>query len=331
MEKKIIFSGIKPSGDLTLGNYIGAIKNWKKLQKDFLCFYSVVDLHAITVRQDPATLRKHTLDNLALYLAAGLDPDENVLFIQSHVPQHAELSWLLNCYLYMGELSRMTQFKDKAAKQGESISVGLFDYPVLMAADILLYQTDLVPVGEDQRQHLELARDVAMRFNHLYSDTFKVPEGYTSKSGARVMGLQDPLSKMSKSGDNENDYILILDSPEVIRKKLKRAVTDSKAVIADADDQPGIQNLLRIYSALTGKEVSEVLSLYEGKGYGALKDDVAECIISELAPLQARFKVIREDKAYLTEIYQKGAASAMYHAEKTLSKVKRKIGLIPKK
>lgn len=331
MTKPVIFSGIKPSGDLTLGNYIGAIKNWTKLQEDYQCFYCVVDLHAITVKQEAQELRKRTLDILALYLAAGLDPEKNILFIQSHVPAHSELSWILNCYLYMGELSRMTQFKDKSTKQGESISVGLFDYPALMAADILLYQTDLVPVGEDQKQHVELTRDVANRFNHLYSDTFKVPDVHISKTGARIMGLQDPTSKMSKSGENDNDYILLLDSPEVIRRKLKRAVTDSLGIVAYNEEQLGIRNLLNIYKELSGEDMEKIVERYEGKGYGEFKEDVAEWIIKTLEPIQKRFHEIRNNKEYLEEICAKGAKEASYHAQKTLRKVKKKIGFIPEK
>jgi tryptophanyl-tRNA synthetase len=330
MDKKIIFSGIQPSGDLTLGNYIGAIKNWVKLQEEYNCYYCVVDLHAITVRQNPTDLRKRTLDVLALYLACGIDPEKNVLFIQSHVPAHSELAWLLNCNIYMGELSRMTQFKDKSSRQGESINVGLFAYPSLMAADILLYQTDLVPVGDDQKQHLELSRDVAQRFNHAYSDTFVVPEPYISKEGARIMGLQDPSSKMSKSGENANDYILLLDDLKMVEKKIKRSVTDSLGIIAYNNEQLGIKNLLNIYKELSGKDIETIVAEYEGKGYGIFKSDLADLVVSTLKPLQEEFNRIRKDKAYLESIYIKGAETAERQAQRTLRKVKKKIGFIPR-
>lgn len=330
MDKKIIFSGIQPSGDLTLGNYIGAIKNWVKLQEEYNCYYCVVDLHAITVRQNPADLRKRTLDVLALYLACGIDPEKNVLFIQSHVPAHSELAWLLNCNIYMGELSRMTQFKDKSSRQGESINVGLFAYPSLMAADILLYQTDLVPVGDDQKQHLELSRDVAQRFNHAYSDTFVVPEPYISKEGARIMGLQDPSAKMSKSGENANDYILLLDDLKMVEKKIKRSVTDSLGIIAYNNEQLGIKNLLNIYKELSGKDIETIVAEYEGKGYGIFKSDLADLVVSTLKPLQEEFNRIRKDKTYLESIYIKGAETAERQAQRTLRKVKKKIGFIPR-
>jgi len=330
MDKKIIFSGIQPSGDLTLGNYIGAIKNWVKLQEEYNCYYCVVDLHAITVRQNPTDLRKRTLDVLALYLACGIDPEKNVLFIQSHVPAHSELAWLLNCNIYMGELSRMTQFKDKSSRQGESINVGLFAYPSLMAADILLYQTDLVPVGDDQKQHLELSRDVAQRFNHAYSDTFVVPEPYISKEGARIMGLQDPSAKMSKSGENANDYILLLDDLKMVEKKIKRSVTDSLGIIAYNNEQLGIKNLLNIYKELSGKDIETIVAEYEGKGYGIFKSDLADLVVSTLKPLQEEFNRIRKDKAYLESIYIKGAETAERQAQRTLRKVKKKIGFIPR-
>jgi len=330
MDKKIIFSGIQPSGDLTLGNYIGAIKNWVKLQEEYNCYYCVVDLHAITVRQNPTDLRKRTLDVLALYLACGIDPEKNVLFIQSHVPAHSELAWLLNCNIYMGELSRMTQFKDKSSRQGESINVGLFAYPSLMAADILLYQTDLVPVGDDQKQHLELSRDVAQRFNHAYSDTFVVPEPYISKEGARIMGLQDPSAKMSKSGENANDYILLLDDLKMVEKKIKRSVTDSLGIIAYNNEQLGIKNLLNIYKELSGKDIETIVAEYEGKGYGIFKSDLADLVVSTLKPLQEEFNRIRKDKAYLESIYIKGAEMAERQAQRTLRKVKKKIGFIPR-
>ncbi|MCX7904593.1 MAG: tryptophan--tRNA ligase [Caloramator sp.] len=329
-EKKVIFSGIKPSGDLTLGNYLGAIKNWVKLQDEYDSYFCVVDLHAITVRQEPALLRKRTLEILAIYIASGIDPEKNTLFIQSHVPAHSEAAWLLNCFTYMGELSRMTQYKDKAQKLGESISAGLFNYPVLMAADILLYNTDLVPVGKDQKQHLELARDIAIRFNNLYSPTFKVPEAYIPERAAKIMDLQDPSKKMSKSEDNPNGYILIMDPPEVIKKKISRAVTDTVGVVRYSDDQPGIKNLINILSAITNMTPEEIEGKYEGCGYAKFKEDVAEAVISELAPIQNKVKELLEDKTYLENIYKKGAEKANYVATKTLRKMQRKIGFITK-
>jgi len=329
-EKKVIFSGIKPSGDLTLGNYLGAIKNWVKLQDEYDSYFCVVDLHAITVRQEPALLRKRTLEILAIYIASGIDPEKNTLFIQSHVPAHSEAAWLLNCFTYMGELSRMTQYKDKAQKLGESISAGLFNYPVLMAADILLYNTDLVPVGKDQKQHLELARDIAIRFNNLYSPTFKVPEAYIPERAAKIMDLQDPSKKMSKSEDNLNGYILIMDPPEVIRKKISRAVTDTVGIVRYSDEQPGIKNLINILSAITNMTPEEIERRYEGSGYAKFKEDVAEAVINELAPIQNKVKDLLDDKTYLENIYKKGAEKANYVATKTLRKMQRKIGFIIK-
>ncbi|MCD2501288.1 tryptophan--tRNA ligase [Clostridium sp. NSJ-145] len=329
-QKKIIFSGIKPSGDLTLGNYLGAIKNWVKLQDEYDCYYCVVDLHAITVKQNPADLRKRTLEVLAIYIASGIDPEKNTLFIQSHVPAHSEASWLLTCNSYMGELSRMTQYKDKSQKMGESIGSGLFNYPVLMAADILLYNSNLVPVGKDQMQHLELARDLATRFNNTYSPTFTIPEGYVPKEGAKIMDLQDPTKKMSKSEENPNCYILIMDSPEVIRKKISRAVTDSIGVINYTDDQPGVKNLINIICAIKNITPDEVVESYKGKGYADLKNDVADIIIDELSPVQERVKTLLSDKKYLEDIYKNGAQKASYAANKTLRKMQKKIGLIPR-
>ena len=328
--KKIIFSGIKPSGDLTLGNYLGAIKNWVKLQDQYDCYYCVVDLHAITVKQEPKDLRKRTLEVLAIYIASGIDPDKNTLFIQSHVPAHSEASWLLTCNSYMGELSRMTQYKDKSQKMGESIGAGLFNYPILMAADILLYNSNLVPVGKDQMQHLELARDIATRFNNTYSPTFTIPEGYVPKEGAKIMDLQDPTKKMSKSEENPNCYILIMDPPEVIRKKISRAVTDSIGVINYNDDQPGIKNLINIICAIKNTTPEEVVESYEGKGYADLKKDVADIIIEELTPVQEKVKSPLSDKKYLEEIYKNGAQKANYTANKVLRKMQKKIGLIPR-
>ncbi len=328
--KKIIFSGIQPSGDLTIGNYLGAIKNWVKLQDEYNSYFCVVDLHAITVPQKPADLRRRTLELLSIYLACGIDPEKNTLFIQSHVPAHAEAAWLLTCNSYMGELSRMTQYKDKSKKAGDSVGAGLFTYPVLMAADILLYQTDLVPVGKDQMQHLELARDIATRFNNTYSPTFKIPEGYVPKTGAKIMSLQDPTKKMSKSDDNLNSFILIMDPPDVIRKKISRAVTDSLGVVNYSDDQPGVKNLLNILSAITTKTPEELVKDYEGKGYAELKSDVAEALVNELAPIQAKVNELLKDKKALEAIYKEGALKASYIANKTLRKMQKKIGFIPR-
>lgn len=328
--KKIIFSGIQPSGDLTIGNYLGAIKNWVKLQDEYNSYFCVVDLHAITVPQKPADLRRRTLELLSIYLACGIDPEKNTLFIQSHVPAHAEAAWLLTCNSYMGELSRMTQYKDKSKKAGDSVGAGLFTYPVLMAADILLYQTDLVPVGKDQMQHLELARDIATRFNNTYSPTFKIPEGYVPKTGAKIMSLQDPTKKMSKSDDNLNSFILIMDPPDVIRKKISRAVTDSLGVVNYSDDQPGVKNLLNILSAITTKTPEELVKDYEGKGYAELKSDVAEALVNELAPIQAKVHELLKDKKALEAIYKEGALKASYIANKTLRKMQKKIGFIPR-
>ena len=332
-KKKVIFSGIKPSGDLTLGNYLGAIKSWVRLQEKYECYYCVVDLHAITVKQSPAELRKRTLEILAIYIASGIDVENNTMFIQSHVPAHAELSWILTCNSYMGELSRMTQYKDKSQKavdSGESIGAGLFNYPVLMAADILVYQTDLVPVGIDQRQHLELARDIASRFNGAYSPTFKVPEGYIPKVGAKIMDLQDPTRKMSKSEENPNASILLMDEPAVIRKKISRAVTDSIGVVNYTDEQPGVKNLINIVSTIEGVSPEEVALRYVGKGYADFKKDVAEVIVAELEPVQNKVKDLLASKKDLEVIYKSGAEKANYIATKTLRKVQKKIGLIPR-
>ncbi len=330
-EKKIIFSGAQPSGKLTLGNYLGAIKNWKELQEDYNCYYSVVDLHAITVPQEAKNLRANTMQLLAQYMASGLDPEKNTIFIQSHVSCHTELMWILNTMTYMGELSRMTQFKDKSQKSEANLNAGLFTYPVLMAADILLYQTDLVPVGEDQKQHLELARDLANRFNNRYSPTFKVPEPYIPKAGARVMSLQEPTKKMSKSDENENGYILLVDDADTIRRKIKRSVTDSVGIVRYSDEQPGIKNLLDIYSKLDNKSIEDVVAMYEGKGYGDFKNDVAEVIVETLKPIKDQYEYLLSNKDYLEDIYAKGAQKAEYQARKTLRKVYKKVGLIEKK
>ncbi|MBX4263554.1 tryptophan--tRNA ligase [Clostridium estertheticum] len=328
--KKVIFSGIQPSGDLTLGNYLGAIKNWVKLQDQYECYFCVVDLHAITVKQEPKDLRRRTLELLAIYLAAGIDPEKNTMFIQSHVPAHSEAAWLLTCSTYMGELSRMTQYKVKSQNSAGSIGAGLLIYPVLMAADILLYQSNLVPVGKDQLQHLEIARDIAERFNKTYSDTFVIPEPYIGKAGAKVMDLQEPAKKMSKSGENVNGFILIMDPPEVIRKKVNRAVTDSLGVVKFNDEQLGVRNLMTILMTITGMSIEEIEVKYEGQGYAQFKKDVAEAVVSELEPIQIKIKEYIGKKAYLEEIYKKGAEKANYVANKTLRKMQKKIGFIPR-
>lgn len=328
--KKVIFSGIQPSGDLTLGNYLGALKNWVKLQDQYECYFCVVDLHAITVKQEPKDLRKRTLELLAIYIATGIDPEKNTLFIQSHVPAHSECAWLLTCSSYMGELGRMTQYKDKSKKAGDNIGVGLFTYPVLMAADILLYQTDLVPVGKDQTQHLELARDLADRFNKVYSPTFKVPDGYIPEAGAKIMSLQDPARKMSKSDDNPNSYILMMDDPDTIRRKVNRAVTDSLGVVKYCDEQPGVKNLMTILGCITGMTKEEIEAKYEGKGYSEFKSDVAEAIVKELEPIQNRVNDLLVNKKELEEIYTRGAEKAEYVSRKTLRKMQKKIGFIPR-
>lgn len=326
--KKVIFSGVQPSGNLTLGNYLGALKNWVKLQDEYECYFCVVDLHAITVKQEPAKLRKKTLEVLSIYIACGIDPYKNVLFIQSHVPAHSEVSWLLTCNSYMGELSRMTQYKEKSKKAGDNIGAGLFIYPVLMAADILLYQTDLVPVGKDQMQHLELARDLGERFNRTYSPTFKIPDGYIPKEGAKIMSLQDSTKKMSKSDENPNGAIFIMDPPEVIRRKIGRAVTDSLGIVKFGEEQPGVSNLMTILSCITGMSLEQIEAKYSGKGYAQFKLDVAEAIISELEPIQNRVKNLLENKSELEDIYTKGAEKANYVANKTLRKMQKKIGFI---
>jgi tryptophanyl-tRNA synthetase len=327
MDKKTIFSGVQPSGVLTIGNYLGAIKNWVQLQDEYNCYYCVVDMHAITIRQEAAELRKRCLDTLALLLAAGLDPKKNIMYFQSHVSCHAELMWILNCYTYLGELSRMTQFKEKSEKHAENVNAGLFTYPVLMAADILLFGTDMVPVGADQKQHLEITRDIAIRFNNIYGNVFTVPEPYIPKAGARIMSLQEPESKMSKSDENENAYISLLDAPEVIERKFKRAVTDSDGEIRYSEDKPGVSNLISIYSAVTGKTFEEVEAEFAGKGYGVLKKSVADAVIEELKPLQERYAKLRADKAYLAEVMNDGAQRAYGNAIKMLRKVQRKVGL----
>lgn len=330
-EKKIIFSGIQPSGNLTLGNYLGAIINWLPLQDEYNCIYSIVDLHALTVRQIPAELRKRTRSLLALYIACGLDPEKCILFVQSHNSAHAELAWILNCFTYMGELNRMTQFKEKARRHSDNVNAGLFTYPVLMAADILLYQTDLVPVGDDQRQHLEITRDIAQRFNNIYGDVFKIPEAYIPKVGARIMSLQQPEKKMSKSDENPNSYIDLLDPPDVIVRKFKRAVTDSEMLVRyDLNKKPGISNLMSIYSSITGKSFEDIEKEFEGKGYGDFKLAVAEVVVDTLRPIQEKHKELMANKDYLDQIMKEGAQRAERLSYKTLRKVYKKVGLVPK-
>lgn len=323
--KKTILSGIQPSGTLTIGNYLGALRNWVDMQYDYDCYFCVVDLHAITVRQIPAELRQACLKTLSLYLAAGIDPNKNTLFLQSHVPAHAELAWVLNCYTMFGELSRMTQFKDKSAKHSDNINAGLFTYPVLMAADILLYQPDLVPVGQDQKQHIEITRDIANRFNGVYSDTFKIPEPYIPKIGTKIMSLSDPTSKMSKS-DPGDGSVFLLDSRDVVIKKIKRAVTDSGCEVKYGEGKDGINNLMGIYAAITGKSFDEIEREFDGKGYGDFKLAVGETVADCLDKLQAEYKKYMADKDYLNKILIEGVEKASYTANKTLRKVYRKVG-----
>lgn len=330
-EKKTMFSGIQPSGDLHLGNYLGAIKNWVDLSDDYNCIYCIVDEHAITVRQDPAELRGRSTAQLAQYIACGLDPEKNILFIQSHVHEHAELGWILNCYTQFGELSRMTQFKDKSAKHKDNITGGLFTYPTLMAADILLYNAHYVPVGADQKQHVELTRDVAIRFNNLYGDTFVVPEPYIPKVGARIMSLSDPTSKMSKS--DPTGCVFLMDPPEEIARKFKRAITDSdteRCVRYAPDVKPGVSNLMSIYSSVTGKTYAEIEKEFEGRGYGAFKPAVGEAVIETLRPVREEAERITKDKEYLKSIYATGAERASYIARKTLRKVAKRVGFVEK-
>ena len=330
-EKKRIFSGVQPSGNITLGNYLGAIKNWVQLQDSYECIYAIMDMHSITVRQNPQELKKRTLDLLKIYLAAGIDPEKNILFVQSHVGSHAELAWVLNCYTYMGELQRMTQFKDKSAKHADNINAGLFTYPVLMAADILLYQTDLVPVGKDQMQHIEICRDIAERFNALYPGVFKIPEGFLPKAGAKVMSLSEPTKKMSKSDPNPKAYISLLDDSNVIAKKIKSAVTDSEGVVefrGGDETKAGINNLITIMSAVTGKSIDEIVNDYAGKGYGDFKADVAEAVVEHIRPIRDKYDQLSNDKAYLEGIYKSGAEKARYLSSKTLAKVYKKVGFL---
>jgi len=328
-DKKIILSGIQPSGAMTLGTYLGALKNWAALSEEYDCYYMMADMHAITVRQDPPELRRTTLSQLAQYIACGIDPEKNILFIQSHVPAHAQLSWVLSCYTMFGELSRMTQFKDKSAKNTDNINAGLFTYPSLMAADILVYQADLVPVGSDQKQHIELTRDVAARFNAIYGETFKMPEPYIPQIGARIMDLQAPSNKMSKSEIADGGCILLLDKPEEIMRAFKRAVTDSETSVRfDMDNKPGVSNLMQIYSACTGESFDAIEKAFAGQGYGAFKQHVGEAVVETLRPIREEALKLLSDKAYLEGIYAQGAVKASFTANKTLKKVYKKIGFI---
>ena len=328
-KKKVLLSGIQPTGVFTLGNYIGAVRNWKELQEEYECAYFVADLHSLTVRQDPAELRKHSKEAFALLLACGLDPEQSLLFIQSHVPTHAELGWILSCYTQFGELSRMTQFKDKSSQHPENINAGLFDYPALMAADILLYQPDFVPVGADQKQHIELTRTIVNRFNGIYGDVFRMPEPYIPKNGAKIMSLQNPTKKMSKSDENPNACISILDEPDVIMAKFRRAVTDSDTEVRFAEGKDGINNLMTIYSAFTGLSMEDIEKEFAGTGYGDFKKAVGTVVADGLTPIREEFKRVSNDKAYLEQCYKKGAETATYVSRKTLNKVKKKVGLLP--
>ncbi len=328
--KKRALSLVQPSGTLTLGNYLGALKNFVYMEKsgEFDCIFAVADLHAITVRQEPAKLRQQILDTYALFLSIGLDPEKSTVFIQSHIAAHSQLAWLLSCYTQFGEMSRMTQFKDKSAKYSNNVNVGLFSYPVLMAADILLYQPDVVPVGHDQKQHIEITRDIAGRFNGIYGDVFKIPEPYIPKVGARVMSLQNPMKKMSKSDENPNAYIALLDDPDVIMRKINRAVTDSEAVVCMGENKHGVNNLIGIYSTITGKTPEAVAAEFEGKGYGDFKKAVGEAVVEELRPIRESFAKIRSDKAELERLYREGAQKAERIANRTLAKAMKKIGYI---
>lgn len=326
--KKVILSGMQPTGGLHIGHLTGALRNWVELQNDFECYFTIVDLHAITIRQEPAKLRRWTLDLVATFLACGIDPSRSHIFVQSHVPEHTQLAWVLNCFTGMGECSRMTQFKDKSQKYPENVNVGLFAYPILMAADILLYQADLVPVGADQKQHLELTRNLAQRFNSLYSETFKIPEPYIPKIGAKIMNLQNPTKKMSKSDENLSGVLFILDEDNQIANKIKRAVTDSGAEIVFREDKPGISNLITLYHISTGKSIQEIESEFAGKGYGEFKKVVSEAVVEFLRPFKERYREIRANEDHLKSIIQEGAEMARRVANKTIAKVYRKIGFV---
>lgn len=329
-EKKIIFSATQPSGRITLGNYLGALRNWVALQDDYNAIYCVADEHAITVRQDPAALRRQSLELYAQFIACGLDPEKSIIFIQSHVPQHAELAWVLNCYTMFGELSRMTQFKDKSVSHADNVNAGLFTYPSLMAADILLYQADLVPVGEDQRQHVEITRNIAQRFNGIYGDVFTMPEAYIPKVAARVMSLSEPEKKMSKSSPNENSFVLVMDKPEAIMRKFKRAITDSEGGIYRSPEKPGMTNLIEIYSAVTGMTPEAVENEFNGKGYGVFKPAVGEAVVEALRPIREETERLLGDKGYLETLYRQGAEKAAALANRTLRKVHKKVGFAPR-
>ena len=325
--KKVLYSGMQATGTLTLGNYLGALKNWVELTDEYECIYGVMDLHSLTLRQVPAEFRKNARALYALYVAAGLDPEKNCIYYQSHVSGHAELGWILDCFTYMGELNRMTQFKDKAAKHADNINAGLYTYPVLMAADILLYQADVVPVGVDQKQHLEITRNIAERFNNIYGDVFTIPEAYIGKKGAKIMSLQEPGKKMSKSDTNANATILLLDDTDTIIRKFKRAVTDSESEVRYAEEKPGISNLMDIYSAVTGKTYEEIEKEFAGKGYGDFKLAVGETVADHLKPLQERYEQLMKDKAYIESMIKQNDEKAAYYANKTLRKVQKKVGL----
>lgn len=329
IKKKVLYSGMQATNMLTLGNYLGALENWVTLHEDYDCFFGVMDLHSLTVRQDPVKFRQTAKSLYALFVAAGLNPKENCIYYQSHVPAHAYLGWILDCFTYTGELSRMTQFKDKSKKNADNVNAGLFTYPVLMAADILLYQTDLVPVGKDQKQHLEIARTISQRFNGIYGDIFKIPEGYFGKTNAKIMSLQDPTKKMSKSDDNINASVFLLDDKDTIIRKFKKAVTDSEAkVYFDEENKPGISNLMNIYSSVTKKNYDEIQKEFEGRGYGDFKMAVGEAVAKKLSPLQENYKKLMADKSYIEECIKENDKKAAYIAEKTLRKVRRKIGLV---
>ena len=327
-ERKVLYSGMQATGKLTIGNYIGALKNWVNLHEDYDCFFGVMDLHSLTVRQNPTEFRQNARRIYTQYVAAGLDPQKNCIYFQSHVPAHAQLGWILDCYTYMGELNRMTQFKDKSAKHADNINAGLFTYPALMAADILLYQTDLVPIGADQKQHLEICRDVAERFNNIYGDVFTIPEGYFPKAGARIMSLAEPTKKMSKSDENVNATIYLIDDKDTIIRKFKKAVTDSDAEVRyDVENKPGVSNLMEIYGVVTGKSMDEVAKEFEGKGYGDFKLAVGESVADMLAPFHERCAELEKDKAFIDECIKENAEKASYFANKTLRKVHKKLGL----
>lgn len=327
-KKQVVYSGIQPTGIITIGNYAGAINNWLKMQDDYDCIFGIADLHALTVRQNPAEYRARALSFFAQYLACGLDPEKAIIYFQSHVSEHAELTWILNCFTYIGEMNRMTQFKDKSQKHQDNINMGLLDYPVLMAADILLYQTSLVPVGVDQKQHLEIARDIALRFNNLYSPTFTLPEGYIPKQGAKIFSLQDPTAKMSKSDPDQNASVSIIEDPDSIMRKFKRAVTDCDSVVEFRDDKPGVSNLLTIFSVFSGRSIEDLVNEYHDAGYAKFKSAVGEAVVEKLRPVREEYLRLMADKAYLAEVAKNGAERAGIIARRTMSKVKRKVGLV---